>query len=402
MATSFQAVTLGSSGPLDGFYFWSTTANWTNGVPVDGEPVTVDVLGSLAVDNIADLSIPSLNLEGAVYVLGTLTIGALISNDGSSDGIDSESELDNIPSTVTIDTLVGSGTAIGAYGADAITAVLGSIDPGEVYSVGYGGEVELAATPNASSSFIYDSAVGGTFAFSAPASVVSSSLYLVAVDDSIALPGSSVTSVIYDETNPDTGAGTLSITTNLGTTTFTNVTYAAGAAPNSYSVSTDPSGLERITFTEAPSTSFQAVTLGSSGPLDGFYFWSTTANWTNGVPVDGEPVTVDVLGSLAVDNIADLSIPSLNLEGAVQVLGTLTIGALISNDGSSDGIDTESELDNIPSTVTIDTLVGSGTAIGAYGADAITAVLGSIDPGEVYSVGYGGEVELAATPNASS
>jgi hypothetical protein len=66
-------------------------------------------------------------------------------------------------------------------------------------------------------------------------------VYEADVGKSIALPGSSVSSVAF-------GAHSIVIVTNLGTTTFSNVSYATGEMPTYYTVSTDPTGLERVTF----------------------------------------------------------------------------------------------------------------------------------------------------------
>jgi hypothetical protein len=139
-----------------------------------------------------------------------------------------------------------------AFGANALTTVTSLTDPGEIYQVDEGGELLLTATPHGSpgpvnAGFYYQNSHGtnqlpsGTFAFEAPGGTVTSLLSNVAIGDSIALPGSDVASVTY-------GANSLSVVTNLGTTTFSDVTYLAGATPTGYTVSADPSGLERITF----------------------------------------------------------------------------------------------------------------------------------------------------------
>ena len=133
-----------------------------------------------------------------------------------------------------------------------MTNVLAKTDPGEIYEVDEGGELVLAATPNANSGhsgagFYYEDSTGGppqlpsgTFAFNAPGATVASLLSGVAIGDSIALPGSDVSAVTF-------GASSLTITTNLGATTFSDVAYS-GTTPNSYTVSTDPTGLEQVTF----------------------------------------------------------------------------------------------------------------------------------------------------------
>ncbi len=61
----------------------------------------------------------------------------------------------------------------------------------------------------------------------------------------IELPGSTVDSVTY-------GAGTMTVVTNLGTTTFSDVSYESGGKPEGFVAAADPkTGLEEITFTAA-------------------------------------------------------------------------------------------------------------------------------------------------------
>src|SRR5208282_4258367 len=106
----------------------------------------------------------------------------------------------------------------------------------------------------------------GTFAFSDPGTTVGSKLAGVTVGDSIALPAFFVSSVTY-------GTNSIKVVTNFGTTTFSNVTFGS-TKPTGYTLSTDPSRLERITFTTQQTTSFQQSN--SSGPL-GSYPWSVPA-----------------------------------------------------------------------------------------------------------------------------
>ena len=120
-------------------------------------------------------------------------------------------------------------------------------DPGETYQVDDGGELVLSAAPNGSSGnpsagLYYENSIAtGTFAFRDPGGTVSDALGGVAIGDAIALPGSDVISVSY-------GISSLTVVTNLGTTTFTNVGYQ-GTRPTGYTVGADAAtGLEKITF----------------------------------------------------------------------------------------------------------------------------------------------------------
>ena len=405
--TSQQSTTFEQTTATNGFYLWSTPANWTNGVPANGAAVTIDVMGGgnpSSYDDIAGLSIDSLTLqEGYLAVATSLQIGSL--SFGVFPSVIEADTLQGGPATLTIDGFGGTAFGyVGAFGAGAVTEVLAKTDPGEIYQVDEGGELLLAATPNASSGhsgagFYYEDSVGGigqipsgTFAFDAPGSTVSSLLSGVAIGDSIALPGSDVSAVIF-------GPGSFSISTNLGTTVFSDVSYS-GTKPTGYTVSTDPTGLERVTFTSQQSTTFEQTTA-----TNGFYLWSTAANWTNGVPSNGAAVTIDVIGGgnpSSYDDIAGLYLDSLALQegyfsaGASLEIGSLSFGVFPSE------IDSDT-LQGGPATLTIDGF--SGTAfgyVGAFGAGAVTDVLAKTDPGEIYQVDEGGELLLAAAPNASS
>ena len=122
--------------------------------------------------------------------------------------------------------------------------MLGATDPGEIYQVDEGGELVLSADAARqpgpiNAGFYYQNSHGtgelpsGTFAFRNPGGTVSSLLSNVAIGNSIALPGSDVASVTY-------GASSLSVVTNLGTTTFSDVTYLAGRRRPASSAATDP------------------------------------------------------------------------------------------------------------------------------------------------------------------
>ena len=187
MATTFKQMTA-----TGGLYLWSTPANWTNGLPYDGATVTINVVGGgnpSSYDDIAGLYLESLTLQegylsiSASLVVGSLTFGVF------PDEIDSDTLLTDSTATLTIDGFSGSGYGIvGAFGAGAVTNVLAKTDPGEIYEVDEGGELVLAATPNASSGhsgagFYYEDSTGGppqlpsgTIAFNAPGATVASLL----------------------------------------------------------------------------------------------------------------------------------------------------------------------------------------------------------------------------------
>ena len=133
-------------------------------------------------------------------------------------------------------------------------------------------------------------------------------------------------------------------------------------------MSTDPTGLERVTFTSQQSTTFQQVTA-----TGGLYLWSTPANWTNGVPASGAKVTVDVVGGgnpSSYDDIAGLYLDSLTLqEGYLSTSTSLEIGSL-SFGVFPDEIDSDTLLTDSTATLTIDGFSGSGYGIVGRSAPA--------------------------------
>jgi hypothetical protein len=251
MSTTFQQV---ATSLVGGFpeYLWSDAANWTAGVPVDGAAVSFNILGGgnpSGYDDIAGLFLDSLNLaNGFVAVGGTLSVGT-VSFGSTAASLYSDTVLGSAAATLTIGAMSGEGR-IGAFGANAVTYVLAATDPGEIYQVDEGGELVLNATPSASpppsAGFYYQNSgpPSGTFAFHHPGATIGDLLAGVATGDSIALPGSYVASVTY-------GASSLTVVTDLGTTTFSDVTYQGSVdfRPKGFIAALDPlTGLEKITF----------------------------------------------------------------------------------------------------------------------------------------------------------
>ena len=240
----------------------------------------------------------------------------------------SDTDLGAAAATLTIDGFSGAiDGRVGAFGANALTNMLSATDPGEIYQVDEGGELVLSATPHGNpgptnAGFYYQNSHGvgvlpsGTFAFRDPGGTVSSLLSNVAIGNSIALPGSDVVSVTY-------GTSSLTVVTNLGTTTFTDVTYLAGSTPTGFTASTDPTGLERVTFTSQQTDSFQQVT-----PTSGEYLWSTTANWVSGVvPGDGAAVTFDIW-QFAATRAATTTSPACSSTAWHVISGFAAVGAI--------------------------------------------------------------------------
>jgi Hint domain len=415
VTTIFQQITLAT---VDGaqFYVWSDPNNWTAGVPTNGAIVddNVSTLNPASYDDLSNLTLGQLNLTADdIIVAGTLTITSLVVT-----GIAGNQTLDantyyngGTPALLTIDAITGSGAYIEADGPNAVTVINGT-DTGNFYGVTGTALLELNAAPNAASTFDYPSAVSdsGTFAFSQAGSAMAGSLQNVGIGDSIELPGTSVASVIY-------GASTLSVTTNIGTSTFSNVSYLPGEILTGHSAAIDPTtGLEDVTFTGTVPTDF-LQTVAYSVTYNSLHFdlftWSNANNWDNGVPADGGYVTIDVSGGASpqsYDDIADISLAALNLIAGSVAVGrvfesasgaTLEVGSL-SFGPSSASIFSDTEIGAPTATLTIDGFTGSNSGtIGAFGAHAFTEIAATADPGENYQVDQGGELLLDPTPNSS-
>lgn len=263
MTTSFQQATTSAvvdNGFTFGVYAWDTAATWTNGVPGTGAAATVNISGGgnpSGYDDIGSLFLDTLTLtngfiavggainqsQGASLEVGLLSFGTSIAQ------IYSDTLLGSPSATLVVDGLGGTLGRIAATGTNALTLVQSNTDPGEIYQVDAGGELVLTATPLASpgttqAGFYYQNSgsPSGTFAFRNPGGTIALPLAGVAIGDSVALPGSMVSSVTY-------GGSSIAIVTNDGTTTFSNVSYS-GTKPTGFTVTSDPiSGLERITFT---------------------------------------------------------------------------------------------------------------------------------------------------------
>src|SRR5512135_3386531 len=276
MSTTFKQTSTSaviSGGFTFDVYLWSTAANWTNAVPGNGAAVTTNIVGGgnpSGYDDISNLFLDSLLLTSGFVAVGgaadlshgaSLEIGT-VSFGSTTASVYSDTNLGSPSATLLIDGFSNTGTygRIAATGANAFTEIRSATDPGEIYQVDGGGELVLDPKPLANAGttqagFYYQNSgtPAGTFAFRNPGGTITLPLAGVAIGDSIALPGADVASVTY-------GASSIVAVTNLGTTTFSNVSYA-GTHPTGFVVAADPvSGLKRITFTSQQSTSFQQST----------------------------------------------------------------------------------------------------------------------------------------------
>jgi hypothetical protein len=414
MANSFKQTTTAdiiSNGFTFGVYLWSTPANWTNGVPGNGAAIAhnIKVAGNPSgYDDISGLYLDSLTLSaGQVAVGGSLEIGAANFGTANFPSIFSDTLLGSSAATLVVDGFSGSNFGeIGAFGSHALTIIQSATDTGgETYQVDDGGELVLDPTPQYNSSvtsagYFYENSVpSGTFAFRNPSSTIAAPLGGVAIGDSIALPGSDVSSVTF-------GASSITVVTNLGTTTFSSVGYS-GTHPTGYTLGTDPTGLQRITFASQQDTSFQqsqTTQIIGNGFTFGVYLWSTAANWTNGVPAAGAGVThnVTVAGNPSgYDDIADMYLDTVTVNaGQIAVGGSLEIGVVSFGTNNFPSIFSDTLLGSSAATLVVDGFSGANFGeIGAFGSNALTIIQSTTDTGgEIYQVDDGGELVLIPIP----
>jgi hypothetical protein len=385
----FEQNVKATSGPLAGYYLWSNPANWSQGVPVDGDNVTVSSNENLAVDDLATLTLSTLTLDGddQLYVVGASLNAATLSSESGGSLV--AGFLTTSPVSVTLGAVTGPNGLIFSDGPNTRLIDLSATDPGRFYKID-GGFLELSAPPSSNSDLSY---TGGTLALENPGATSAALLGNVAPGDILELPGTSVSAVTF-------GANSLNVTTDAGSYDFTNVTYANPV--NGYTAAVDPTtGLEAITYTDTDV--FQDNVKATSGPLAGYYLWSNAANWSQGVPVDGDSVSLGA-GTVTDDDVAALTLTSLTLADNAEVTvtgGALTVGSVA---GSADvtRLFADAVIAGGPVTVTVDAITGIGGEYGAIGAGARFVDLSLSDPGETYRAESGGIVELSATPAAGS
>ena len=382
-----------------GRYFWDDPSNFDGGLPIDGDSVTVgtvgyDDIGSLHLAALTELSNAVAGTAGVVYVTnGTLLIDQLTltgSNEILADTRDSA--VPNSVATVTIDTITETGldAQIGAIGRNAILIDLSTTDPGLIYSVSFGGRIDLHCALSANSQIRANTGAAGTVALYAPG------LSIVAevgaqTGDVLELPGSSVQDVVLTAGNV-----LQSITTDLGTYRFTY-----------FDPITTSGGLGSYTVVPDAANGLVGIKLGTDDNLfasvaspTGAYDWSSSGNWSTGVPLNG---TVAYVFSDSVDDLPQLRLSYLRSGGAV----TVTSGALsVDLDALSTSLIADAEGATVPVSVRIDTAPGAstrgGAVLGATGAGASFENDSVADRGEAYLATDGGTVILYATPAAAT
>ena len=377
----------------DGNYAWSNAANWTNGIPVDGDAVTtayagIDDLGSL---HLAKLTEQITNVSAGLTRVyhGSLTVDLLDATSGTSLTADGFYGFD-MP-TVTINAeAAGFHGVLGARGVGATLINNSATDPNDLYRLLNGGRLDIAYAPQGS--FFFGSAgQNNILALHAPGAVVGATIELF-VGSSLELPGS----VVKDVTITDSRI--TSVTTDAGTVQFTNFTSSllfnigSSAHYGAYSTSYDAaSGLVSITLLAA-----EAFTPSGSGPA----LWSNAANWSQGVPLNGDGLTttfngVDDLASLHMSTLSDGAMLSVT-SGSLSV-DTYKLGGTLLADGSGTTKPVSIKIDTAARAIT-----AAGGTFGAKGPHATFEDDSTTDRGGTYTATDGGRVDLYAAPAATS
>jgi hypothetical protein len=375
---------------------WSDPGLWSNGLPADGDNVTiaddtsfddltsVTSLASVYLDVAGDSEPPGNpgifmgGLEILIPSLYITNVTAAYPWAIYADAIDA-----GAPVTVTVGTIAATYGTYGAQGTGGVFLDQSAVDQGNNYAVAEGGFFELWAAP-ASTSILYfgnDFAVrggtlhdnpGGTIALKTPAASNAALLALVGRGDVLELPGTLVKNVSL-------GSASLSVTTNAGLYSFTNVTYQADTVDgytetvNGYSASFDAStGLVAVTFTTGPAitgaVAGQPVEEGSNiAPFAGLAI-------TDAYPDQTETVTVS-LSDPANGSLYDLGGGTYDAAtGVYSVTGTtLAVTAAI------DALRFASTAhQTAPSkSVTTDFTISVTDTVGATETNAITSVIAS-------------------------
>ncbi|HTP91199.1 MAG TPA: Hint domain-containing protein [Xanthobacteraceae bacterium] len=242
--TAFEANVATASGSFEGDYLWSNPDNWSLGAVASGDAVTITGGPAVSVDDVSGLQLPGITLADNATLLvaaETLTIDVV---SGSADVTLLEADAADAggPVTVTVGNITGQGGEYEAKGAGAEFIDQGSTDPGETFIAADGGLVELSGTPNSAS--VLEFSGDGTFAFTDPGPTIDAAVTNFGAGDSIELPGQSIESVSF-------GDHSIDITTDAGSTLFTDVTFAGTFS--GYQAGFDSAtGLASMTLTENP------------------------------------------------------------------------------------------------------------------------------------------------------
>ena len=242
--TAFEAHVTAVSGSFEGDYLWSDPDNWSLGAVVSGNAVTITGGPAVSVDDVSGLHLPGIILaDNATLLVAAETLTSDVVS-GSADVTLLEADAADAggPVTVTVGNITGQGGEYEAKGAGAEFIDQGSTDPGETFIAADGGLVELAGTPNSAS--VLEFSGDGTFAFTDPGPTIDAAVTNFGAGDSIELPGQSIESVSFGDHSVD-------ITTDAGSTLFTDVTFAGTFA--GYQAGFDNgTGLASVTLTENP------------------------------------------------------------------------------------------------------------------------------------------------------
>ena len=373
-----------------GRYLWSDPANWTNGIPTDGDTA---VVATPSYDDLASIHLANLTLQdngstaGLLRVTdGNLVIDQLKSDFGTSLTSDGFLGVSNQGHpVVTINSIVaGSGGILNAVGTGSVLDIKDA-DSGHVYGI-IGARLDLYQPISAYSSVHFSGPPGTLALYNAPPVIAAQ---ILAYDgDTIELPGAKVLDVKFNNSR------LTSVTTDTGTFQFTRL--------NQYLITPSLQTFGAYSMTHDAVTGLEAITLlapevfSSTGPS---LAWSNAANWSAGVPLNGDVVTasaagVDDLASLDLSMLSDSS--SLTVAGGSLSIGSYDLGGTLVADASG----------GQPASVKIDTtasaITAAGGSFGATGAAARFEDDSTTDRRGTYVATNGGRIDLYAAPAANS
>ena len=387
---TFQSAQAASSGEFSGYYLWSNSANWTSGTPPNDDDSVSNASRNFNLDDIDGLTLDTLTQtdEGSTTVVAPSLAVTTVTSNGS---LVADAYLAGAAVTVTIGDITLAGGLYNADGAGATLIDNSSIDQGEYFDPDTGGMIELAAAPAATSTFDYLGA--GTIALENPGATTAATFENVGVGDVLELPGTAVNNVSF-------GGSSLTVTTNAGSYAFTNVNYEAGAGIDSYGATFDSdTGLVAVHF--GVTETFQSAAAAPNGEFNGYYLWSTSANWASGSPPNNDDSVSNASDNFNADDIDGLTLDTLTQtdEGSTTVVAPSLIVNTVTSDGT---LVADAFLPGAPVTVTIGNITLAGGVYIADGAGARLIDNSPTDQGEYFFIDPGGIVELAAAPAATS
>ncbi len=183
---------------------------------------------------------------------------------------------------------IGLVSDLVAAGAHATLIDNATSDPGTDFAVYYGGTIEItSSTPSAYSHLEYGSSPG-TFALWHPAATSVTFINDPIPGDVLELPGTSVSGVTF-------GTNSLSVTTDVGAYSFSNVRYVRRSRSSAIPPRSIPPPDWWRSLSSAP-TCLRRMHKRPAVRWPGGYLWSNAANWSGAAGYNDTVVFADPAG----------------------------------------------------------------------------------------------------------